>query len=157
MEHLLRDVKDTTISTLANEVFLFSPHSFFSLFAEATSCVNFRIKFFDYGCLSLNKNILKKKICLLFCSGFWKTHSFKGFGCATTRDTWLPWSCYWWEASFKSWDTLSFTGIVCYCTLLFSPWYCYLPALLFYFSWRLAYLSSHIWCHQFFQKIIFFQ
>lgn len=47
---------------------------------------------------------------LLSCTGHWKTYSLKGFGCTAARDSWLPWSCYWWEVPIKSRDTLPFTG-----------------------------------------------
>lgn len=67
--------------------------------------------------------------------GYWKTYCFKRFGCTTTWDSWLPWSCYWWEASIKSRNSLPFTGSIfslpflcdtfaCHCIILIYMYVC---------------------------------
>lgn len=88
MEHLLRDVKDTTISTLATEVLIL-----LSLSLCARLCVHF-IFYISCFILLINKNYTvvlyekeksgKQDLSLLLSSaGDWETGSTEGVGCPT--------------------------------------------------------------------------
>lgn len=90
VEHLLRDVKDTTISTLATEVCLIrSSISLFTFLVAHDVCVYWSVesKFLDF--LILRRANTR---CLFFmsCTGYWETHRFEGIGCKAPRDPELP-------------------------------------------------------------------
>jgi hypothetical protein len=103
VEHLLRDVKDTTISTLATEVLLLDEAWFIlllSLFCCRRDSVFFPL-FFPVVV------------------GYWETRSFERVGCSTKRNTWLSWPCYRRKAPIKPWDSVPSTGSVCISQIFF--------------------------------------
>lgn len=86
VEHLLRDVKDTTISTLATEVCLIrSSISLFTFLVAHDMCIYWSVesKLLDF--LILRRANTR---CLFFmsCTGYWETHCFEGIGCKAPRD-----------------------------------------------------------------------
>ena len=45
-------------------------------------------------------------------AGFWKAYRSKRFGFKFARDSQLPWPCCGWKTSYKSWDSILFTGSI---------------------------------------------
>lgn len=88
---------------------------------------------------------------LLSHTGHWKTSSLEGFGCTTERNTWLSWSCGWWKASSKSWDSLPSPGRVCFiylyiCVLLMSLESYFGATLITYLAFSVLYLPVTYMC-----------
>jgi len=87
VEHLLRDVKDTTISTLATEVIFFT-HNLNISSSSFLMFIQIMIVALKTKC---EEHILRKLKLFVNCiSGHCETYCSEGIGCTTSGDPDLP-------------------------------------------------------------------